>query len=153
MSSDPSGAPSGSRPKGRRRPKMVAAVVALPAAIVTPFVMVWRELRRLWSDRNTRGILVVVAWLLVAGTIIFMIIEDLSLVDGFYFSFVTLATIGYGDIAPATDLGKIVTVIYGIAGLGIMAALISSIAALRLSPKWQSRRREHASDSEADLNA
>ena len=153
MSSDPSGAPSGSRPKGRRRPKMVAAVVALPAAILTPFVMVWRELHRLWSDRNTRGILVVVAWLLVAGTIIFMIIEDLSLVDGFYFSFVTLATIGYGDIAPATDLGKIVTVIYGIAGLGIMAALISSIAALRLSPKWQSGRRQRGSDSEADLNA
>jgi voltage-gated potassium channel len=152
MSSVPNGAPSGSGPKGRRRPKMVAAVVALPAAILTPFVMVWRELHGLWSDRNSRGILVVAAWLLAAGTIIFMIIEDLSLIDGFYFSFVTLATIGYGDIAPATDLGKVVTVIYGIAGLGIMAALISSIAALRLSPKWRSGRREHGSDSEADLN-
>jgi len=153
MSSDPGGAPSGSGRKGRRRPKMVAAVVALPAAILTPFVMVWRELRRLWLDKSSRGVLLVAVWLLVAGTIIFMIIEDLSLIDGFYFSFVTLATIGYGDIAPATDLGKIVAVIYGIAGLGIMAALISSIAALRLSPKWQSGRREHGSDSEADLNA
>jgi hypothetical protein len=33
------------------------------------------------------------------------------------------------------------------------AYLISSIAALRLSPKWRSGRREQGSDSEADLNA
>jgi voltage-gated potassium channel len=154
MSNDPSKDPSESGPNGRQRPGMVAdvtaAVVALPAAILTPFIVVWRALHRLWSDKSSRGVIVAAAWLLVAGTVIFMIIEDLSFVDGFYFSFVTLATIGYGDIAPATDMGKMVTVIYGIAGLGIMAALISSIAALRLSPKWQHGRREDGSDREAD---
>ena len=137
MSNDPSKDPSESGPNGRQRPGMVAdvtaAVVALPAAILTPFIVVWRALHRLWSDKSSRGVIVAAAWLLVAGTVIFMIIEDLSFVDGFYFSFVTLATIGYGDIAPATDMGKMVTVIYGIAGLGIMAALISSIATQRLS--------------------
>ena len=57
-----------------------------------------------------------------------MLIEGLSPIDSFYFCFITLATIGYGDLSPSTDVGKLVTVIYSIAGLGIMAALISSIA-------------------------
>ena len=73
------------------------------------------------------------ALLLVAGTVIFMFIEGFSPLDSFYFCFITLATIGYGDLSPSTDVGKLVTVIYSIAGLGIMAALISSIASQRLA--------------------
>jgi len=33
--------------------------------------------------------------------------KDLSFHDAFYFIVVTLATVGYGDIYPKTDLGKI----------------------------------------------
>ena len=71
------------------------------------------------------------ALLLVAGTIIFMIIEGFSPIDSFYFSFITLATIGYGDFSPSTDIGKLVTVLYRFAGLGIMSALIRTIATQR----------------------
>ena len=110
-----------------------------------PFVITFTALRSIWRDRDSRSILVAAGMLLVAGTLIFMVLEDLSLVDGFYFSFVTLATIGYGDISPTTDLGKIVTVIYGIAGLGVMAALISRIASQR--PRV---RRRHKDDDEDD---
>ena len=77
--------------------------------------------------------------------LLFTIIADLSLIDAFYFSFRTLSTIGYGDISPATDIGKIVAVIYGIAGLGIIAALISSIA----SQHWHSGRRRAQDENEA----
>ena len=107
------------------------AVVALPATILMPFVMVYRSLRAIWADQASRGILISAGVLLIAGTFIFMIVEDFSPLDSFYFCFITLATIGYGDISPSTDLGKIVTVVYGIAGLGIMAALISAIATHR----------------------
>ena len=41
-----------------------------------------------------------VALLLAAGTLLFMIIEGFWPVDSFYFSFVTLSTLGYGDITP-----------------------------------------------------
>ena len=97
-----------------------------------PFVRVWRSLKGIWDDRASRGILITAGLLLVAGTVIFMFIEGFSAVDSFYFCFITLSTIGYGDLSPATDLGKIVTVIYGIAGLGIIAALVSAIATQRL---------------------
>ena len=107
------------------------AAIALPVAVLSPFVALYRALRDIWRDPTSRGVLLSAALLLLAGTIIFMIVEDFSPLDSFYFSFITLATIGYGDFTPATDVGKIVTVAYSIAGLGIMAALISSIATRR----------------------
>ena len=96
-----------------------------------PFIVLYQSLRGIWRDQASRGILVTAALLLVAGTIIFMVVEDFSPLDSFYFCFITLATIGYGDFSPATDLGKVLTVVYGIAGLGIMAAFISAIASQR----------------------
>jgi len=121
------------------RGKATRAAVAVPATILMPFVLFWRSLRSIWKDPNSRGVLITAGLLLVAGTIIFRITEGFSLLDSFYFSFVTLATIGYGDLAPVTDLGKLVTVIYGITGLGVMAAFISAMAS-------QNRRRRTSKD-------
>ena len=106
-------------------------LLAIAALTVLPFVFVWRALENIWATPPSRNILIAGAWLIVAGTFGFMIIESLSPIDAFYFSFITLTTIGYGDIAPQTDIGKTATVIYGLVGLGVFAALIGTIAAQR----------------------
>ena len=119
------------RSRSSSRERATKAVLAVPFTILMPFVLFWRSLRGIWNDEASRGVLISAGLLLVAGTLIFRLIEGFSLLDSFYFSFITLATIGYGDITPVTDLGKLVTVIYGMAGLGVMAALISTIATQR----------------------
>lgn len=152
MSSEPSRPAGGPRPQPRdRHPVKTAgkALVAIPKTVAMPFLITFRALRGIWRDPASHNILFAAGMLLLAGTLIFMILERWSLVDAFYFSFITLATIGYGDISPTTDLSKIVTVIYGIAGLGVMAALISSIA----SQGWRSRERHPDSEDEADDEA
>ena len=115
----------------RERGTVKKTALAVPVTIFMPFIVLYRSLRGIWRDQASRGILISAALLLAAGTLLFMIIEGFSPIDSFYFSFITLATIGYGDLSPSTDLGKIVTVIYGIAGLGVIAALVSAIAAQR----------------------
>lgn len=66
-------------------------------------------------------IVAIIAFSMIAfGTFFYHFTEKLSYVDSFYFSVITLATVGYGDIVPHTDFGKIFTAFYVIAGIGII---------------------------------
>lgn len=62
---------------------------------------------------------------LASGTVVYHYVERLSWVDAYYFSVITLATVGYGDIVPQTTFGKIFTTFYIFAGVGIITSFIS----------------------------
>ena len=66
---------------------------------------------------------------LSGGTFYFHSVENWSPVDSFYFSTMTLTTIGYGDFVPTMDESKIFVSIYAILGVGIMLYLLGSIIA------------------------
>ena len=82
----------------------------------------------IWRDPIYRGLMIGVASILSFGTVFYTIVEDWSVLDSLYFSVVTLTTIGYGDFAPKTALGKVVTIFYIFAGLGIIATFIGTVA-------------------------
>lgn len=50
-----------------------------------------------------------------------------SLFDAFYWSFVTLSSLGYGDITPVTDEGRAITFIVIITGIALVAFTTSVI--------------------------
>ncbi|NOQ65229.1 MAG: potassium channel protein, partial [Methyloprofundus sp.] len=52
-----------------------------------------------------------------------------DLYDAFYWAIVTISTVGYGDIAPVTTGGRLVTTALIISGLGILAFFTSIIVA------------------------
>lgn len=60
-------------------------------------------------------------FILVFGAAFYHYVEDLSWLNSFYFCTITLATVGYGDITPHTDAGKLFTMFYVLAGIGIIA--------------------------------
>ena len=64
---------------------------------------------------------------LVIGTAFYMGVERLSGIDAFYLSGSTLTTLGYGDFVPVTDAGKIFTVFYSLAGIGIIFYGLASV--------------------------
>ena len=51
-----------------------------------------------------------------------------SIIRSFWWSTITLTTIGYGDVYPITIFGKIATIIIAIAGIGIVAIPAGIIA-------------------------
>lgn len=63
--------------------------------------------------------------ILSIGTVVYHVVEKFSWVDAYYFSVITLTTVGYGDMAPHTTFGKIFTTIYIFIGIGIITAFIT----------------------------
>jgi hypothetical protein len=60
------------------------------------------------------------------GTVVYRYIEDWSWVDSFYFSVVTIATVGFGDLTPTTDGGKLFTVFYIVVGISIFTTYLNA---------------------------
>ena len=54
--------------------------------------------------------------------------ELFSLVDSFYFTCVTITTLGYGDIIPNTPAGKIFVVFQALSGFVVISLFLSAVA-------------------------
>jgi hypothetical protein len=65
--------------------------------------------------------------LMALGGAVIAKIEGIALGDGVYFAFITGLTIGYGDIAPATTWGRVLSVAVGLIGT-LFAGLVVAIA-------------------------
>lgn len=63
--------------------------------------------------------------LLIGGTFIFHELEGWSYVDSFYFSTITLTTIGYGDLHPVRSITKILVSFYALYGVAIMLYILT----------------------------
>ncbi len=79
------------------------------------------------KDDEYRDLLFTTILIIVAGTLVYHFVEGWSYIDSLYFSVVTLTTIGFGDFAPKTDLGKLFTIMYIVAGIGMILSFINTI--------------------------
>lgn len=68
------------------------------------------------------------------GGEVILVAPQLNLTPDFiYFSFVTLTTLGYGDITPMTDVARLLSITEAIVGQLYIAILIASLVAKRIS--------------------
>ncbi len=65
--------------------------------------------------------------LLVFGTVIYHMAEGWTWIDSFYFTSVTLSTIGYGDIHSTTPGTRLFTAFFALSGVGIALYTLSLI--------------------------
>lgn len=78
--------------------------------------------------------------IMLLGTVGFMLVEGLSPVDAFYFSLVTVTTVGYGDIHPATQAGKLLAVILIISGVGTFLGVVANATEMFLNRREKQYR-------------
>ena len=72
------------------------------------------------------GILIIVIIFLygILGSIFIM---NLNIFDSIYYTVITIATVGYGDIIPITPLEKIFSVTLALSGVGLLAYIVTFI--------------------------
>lgn len=85
---------------------------------------IWKVLRT-----NIFYFVMFITLILIVSSATFMsIFEDLNFKDALWWSFVTATTVGYGDISPKTDLGRIVAVILMLSGITFFGVLTGTIS-------------------------
>lgn len=79
---------------------------------------------------NTNGfkfVVIATVGMIIASAILMVVVEDMPFPDGLWWSFVTVTTVGYGDIAPASLAGRVLAIILMLFGIGLIGALTSTV--------------------------
>ena len=93
-------------------------------------------------------ILALLATIVGGGTVFFRVVEGWSWIDAYFFSVVTLSTVGYGNLVPATVLGKIGTTVFIFLGLGVFAVAIQQFG--EFAVERRTRRTERKKTENTD---
>lgn len=78
------------------------------------------------QNRVTIAIIALFAWIGI-GTLAFHKLESWTWIQSFYYSVVTVTTVGYGDLVPTTPASKLFAAIYILIGVTIGIATLGTI--------------------------
>ncbi|SET43952.1 potassium channel family protein [Hymenobacter actinosclerus] len=101
-----------------------------PPKPARPYLL--QYLRDAWLRFNLTRILGALALMisaLVAGIVGFMWIENYSFLDALFMTMITVSTVGYEEVAPLSDAGKLFVSVYIFFNLLILAYLLSVLSA------------------------
>jgi voltage-gated potassium channel len=121
-----------------RRPRLILGL-GLPV----------RAMVRMARDPERRGPLLLVVSLLIVGTAFYSLVEGWNVLDAVYFCAMSLATVGYGDLVPETAAGKVFTIVYVLAGIGILVSFFTAVASETLELQTARRRSRRSEPPQA----
>lgn len=108
-----------------------------------PVVELIHALRLAFADAKVKILMTLSFWQIGLATVFYHFIEKWSWVDAFYFSVITVATVGYGDFSPQTVLGKLFTVGYILVGIGLFVTATATLASQMLFIMQRQKSERH----------
>lgn len=108
------------------------------------FLTLMRLFSAIWrgkEDPEFKALFKLMLLVLISGVFFYTQVEGRSVIDAMYFAVITMATIGYGDLAPETTLGKIFTMFFALVSVGIFVSLAAKIGAILLESEQQHARK------------
>jgi voltage-gated potassium channel len=106
-------------------------------------VEVWVE--RLTPLRAVRTIVIVALLLVAVSGLLERLVEPdtfTSIGLAYWFAAMTVTTVGYGDIVPHTDAGRIIAVALMLVGFSLIPLLASAVVSVLVSKRSQTEREE-----------
>jgi voltage-gated potassium channel len=140
----------------RRHPLDVAIVLftfpllgdLFPALRLLRLLRLSRLVRELRSDRIGRSVFtteglkyaaIISALVLVGSGAMYANVEDVSSWDGLWWAMTTATTVGYGDITPATDAGRVIGMLLMVVSIGFVSILTGVLAERFLANREDTR--------------
>jgi len=93
-------------------------------------------------ERRLQAYIVLLFSVVVIGVAGFSLLEGFTPLDSFYLTIVTIATVGYGDLHPATEAGKVLAVAVIVGGVGCFVGLVANVVEHISFHKERARRRQ-----------
>jgi len=94
-------------------------------------------------------LLFVAAGTIVVGSFVIFSVESQhpdsqinSMLDAIWWTVSTVTTVGYGDIVPVTDTGKIVAIFFMFFGIGVLAIFLSVLGTMFYKRRFEKEEKE-----------
>jgi voltage-gated potassium channel len=101
----------------------------------------WRQFINFLQREKLDRLMGLILALIIGSAIALSLVEkDLSLADSLWWSIVTLTTVGYGDISPATPVGRLIAILNMVVGVGLLAMLSATLASFLVNLKLKENR-------------
>ncbi len=87
-------------------------------------------------DPSRREILlatITLMFVIAVGTLGYRLIEGWPWMDGLFMTFITLTTIGFAEVRPLSDIGRVFTIMIALTGIGIVTFVAARSAQLLLA--------------------
>ncbi len=94
-------------------------------------IIMWRSFLQIYNNYSTIRFFVKYVLMLIFIAVLFsvglILFDGYSLSDSAWLIWQTITTVGYGDIPPKTILGRVMVMLLGTAGLGLLGTVISGL--------------------------
>lgn len=84
-----------------------------------------------------------IAFITVGGTVGYMVIEGWSFVNALYMTIITISTVGYGEVIPLTEYGKLFTAFLIVSSFGTFAYAITSLTRYLIGGEYKRYIKEY----------
>lgn len=89
--------------------------------------------------RRFRMSILTLVFLTGGATLIYMFLEEMTFVDALYMTIITITTVGFGEVTPLSEAGRVFTALLILLGVGAATSAISNAISIIFGPRlWRS---------------
>lgn len=81
--------------------------------------------------------LILLSTIIVSGTLCYTFVEGMTPFEAFYMTMITISTVGFSEIKPLSDLGRLITVFIIVSGICVLTYTLGQVARVFIEGELQ----------------